>query len=175
MSIKENDRVHCVGDIFDGKVGTVRSVYNALGTAIVNFDEGVAKVPLSCLVKIKSQENAEIQEGAKRLAKDEYYTTLQYLTGPETISSKNPIGDITVNTAAMLVGVNVGKKIFNDQDTVIMTEDQFIAILWDGFSPANICETSGGVLSERESMGVSIATITRVRKLVDILFGGSDD
>lgn len=175
MNVRENDRVQVVGDIFDGKVGTVKSVYNSLGMAVVKFDEGVAKVPLSCLVKIKSQENAEpkteIPEGAKKISRADFEVALidssQYMASRV---SSHPLTAVIGSSIGTIVGANIADKIFKDQDVVVMTEDQFVAELWVNCNPKAVGEMIGNLMNLGNNMDVAIAAIMNLRKIPGILF-----
>lgn len=174
MNVRENDRVQVVGDIFNDEVGTVESVYDSLGVAIVNFDEGVAKVPLSCLVKIKSQESAEIPEGAKRITKAEFMGALQKITSPEAIfsgKSVDPIHALTDGLSAILFGYKAASIIFEDKDVAILTEDDLVGALWDACDPAVMFEETFRKQSAFICLLMSVSGVIVLRDLVTILFG----
>lgn len=177
MSIKENDRARVVGDIFDGKVGTVKSVYNSLGVAIVTFDEGIAKVPLSCLVKEKEPES-EIPEGAKRITKAEFMAALQKITSPEAIfsgKSVDPIHALTDGLSAIIFGHKVASIIFEDKDVAVLTEDDLVGALWDACDPAVMSEEVNRKQSAFNCLLMSVSAVIVLRDLVTILFGEPEE
>lgn len=186
MNVRENDRVQAVGGFHDGKVGTVKTVYDIVDMAIVDFDDGtVGKVSLDRLVKIKSQENQEaksetpeIPEGAKQITKVEFVDALRKITSPEAIFSNksvNPIHALTEGLSAILFGHKAAKIIFEDDDVAILTEDDLVGALWDACDPAVMCEEADCKQSAFAGLLMSVSAVIILRDLVTILFGEPDN
>ena len=182
MSIKENDRVKITCGIYDGKVGTVKGVYSLIDTAVVDFDDCVGKVSLSCLVKIESQENqgpkSEIPEGAKQITKIEFFNALNEITDPEEIfsdKSVNPVVALTEGLAIIAFGHTLSEILFEDQDVAIVTEDDLVSAVWEACNPMKMSEKIRKSHSAYECIVVSLSVITRLEKIVPALFGGSND
>lgn len=190
MSIKVNDKVRVdtsMGYLSNvmGLTGTVIQVYDFLvPMAIVKFENGItAKVEVSNLIKVEAQENQEaklvtpeIPEGAKRITKSDFEAALMAVANPVGgMSERNPMAVFVGSMTAMIVGKNVAAKIFKDQDSVVMTEDQFTAALWDGCNPENVSESVGEKIPVSKCMRVSITAIISLENIVGVLFSDNSD
>ena len=181
--IKVNDRVKVVSckhylDIFKDRVGTVVRVYETISDpiAIVEFEDGVtAKIPFETLLKVTTQQTEEaksdIPEGAKRITEADYKKAVSESASYFVAKS----GAFTRGMSGVITGAKIGDKLFESQDSVVMTKDEFIVTLWDGCSPMNIRDNTGGKMSIDRSLGVSISCIIALRKVADILFDESEE
>lgn len=182
MSIHKDDKVKVVigaryYSIFGDQIGRVLRTYDFDGgVAIVEFLEGTtAKVPFADLIKIEPKktetETSEIPEGAKRISKADYDRAIIAVANPTGEGMSNFLG----NMVAMIVAKDIRSKIFEKQDAVIMTEDQFITTLWNGCSPENVSKSVDNEMSFYECTSVSLPAMSNLRKAVNILFGESEN
>lgn len=180
--INVNDRVKVVAGfgwvrMFNGWVGVVQRMHElrADTVAIVEFEDGTtAKISVDDLVKVeyKSRETEDpntIPEGAKRITADDFGDAVAKSTASFAVN----VGDITKGMSGLLVGADIGRKLFESRDSVVMTKDEVIATLWDGCSPANVCDSVDGETSLDKSFVISINAIESLREVADILFGES--
>lgn len=192
MSIKENDRVKVIkaeGELSPliGATGTVKRIYelSAGDIAAVQIipDETIAreifvKLPVENLEKVGPQENreTEIPEGAKRITKADFEAALAEITSPEKMheSGSNLLGTFTRIMTAKIIGDSVRDKIFEDQDVVIMTEEEFISTLWKACDPVTTSESVKKGLSARKCVHVAITAMIGLEEIVGIIFGGSN-
>lgn len=170
MNVRENDRVQAVGGIHDGKVGTVKSVYDLIDMAIVDFDnDTVAKVPLSYLVKIKSQENqgdnSEIPEGAKYITKTEFMEAISEVTKPDKLVETAGADKATiVGLGVLMSGIKLTEKLFKDADIILITKNQLDH------------EIAASAMDEDPKfMVVALVNSIILRGIVNILFSGDSD
>ena len=121
MSIKENSVAKVVSDnpFFCGLTGTGKVVrmYEAMGIAIVRFDNGqVAKIPVDSLEEIEQKnENQEskIPEGAKRITEAEFIELLKEITSPDNIIAKVGIEKgMVVGMSAFIGGMKLLERLF---------------------------------------------------------------
>lgn len=183
-TIKANDRVKVVVgtryyDILGNQIGQVLRTYADIsdGVAIVEFPEGMTvKIAFDELVKFepKREETEEakrdIPEGAKLITKEDFDKAIM----EATLSAKDP-RRLLGSLSGTVVGHNIGRKIFESEDAVYMTKDQFIATLWDGCSPANIGESIGNQMSGEKCVHISITAMIGLEQTIEILFGESEE
>lgn len=190
MNINVNDRVRVIradGELIPliGAIGEVDRIHElATGRiAIVKiipdetcYREIVVKFPVENLEKVEPK--TEIPEGAKQISEADFEAALKELTDPEKMlsgKSGNPMVGFTRLLTAKLVGDGVKKRVFEDQDVVVMTEEEFSVALWDACNPVAVDEFTGNKMGAAKTLKVSITTIITLEEIVDILFGGSND
>lgn len=180
MAIRKNATVKVIGGFFEGREGKVIETHDFAGIALVSFDDngGLGKVEIAQLVEIQPQESRivdvkiEIPEGAKKISRADFEDALQrvFLSQRNNGNFSDFIGGMT----AVLVGSNVATKIFEGQDVVVMTKDEFVVALWDGCNPKCVSDQIRGRQSVARSMDVSVAAILSLREIPDILFGADN-
>lgn len=188
MSIKENSVVKVVTDnpFFAGLIGTgeVVRTYSDLGIAIVRFESGqIVKIPVDCLAEVEQKnENQEpkIQEGAKRITKDEFIAAVHEVTSPGNLLGgfaieSNPLGGLLGGVSAMITGMKIADEIFKDQDVVTMTEDQLIGALCDGCNPVKLSKGTKKNMSVAHCMPVAMLSISALESLIKIFFGDGSE
>lgn len=167
-----------------GVTGEVIQIYEFLvPMAVVKFENGVtAKVEVSNLRKVEAQENAEpkseIPEGAKQITKADFEAALKRVTSPDHVlgdNSRDPMGGLMRSITTMIVGKKVTDKIFENQNAVVMTEDEFISALWEACNPNSVAEAVEKKMSVRKCITVAMTAIISFEEIVEILFGGSND
>ncbi len=134
MSIKENSVVKVVSDnpFFCGLTGTGKVVrlYEAMGIAIVRFDNGqVVKIPVDLLEEIElKNENQEpkIPEGAKRITKDEFMKLIYSVTSSDSIVDKFGLEKDIVGMSVFIGGMKLLERLFKDIEVIVITRDQLI-------------------------------------------------
>lgn len=166
MKITVNDTVE-----YRGRVGKVERIFNYV--ALVRIEDELVKCDLNDLVKVEPHETAkeEIPEGAKRITAEDFRHAVIKATSSFGIKNDNVLGGLT----GTIVAAEIGLKLFDSRDSVIMTKDEFIVTLWNGCSPESIKAGVGGQMPLDESLTVSISSINALRDLPDILFDKSDD
>jgi ribosomal protein L24 len=183
MKVKVNDTVKVVSGNKIGRIGKVIRIYDFIScTAVVEFDDGLAKFPVEVLEKVEPQENQEakneIPEGAKRISKEVFDAAIDEVVNLENMF--NNVGDysmfdlVEVMSAKVVVDM-LRENMFKDQDVVVMTEDQFVAALWTGCSPVSLSKSVDNKMTARKCMDISIPSIVRLRKIVAIIFDESDN
>lgn len=190
MSIHVNDQVkvvHADGELscLIGAIGKVDRIHElATGRiAIVKivpddvtcYREIVVKFPVENLEKVEPK--IEIPEGAKQITKEDFGAALKEVTSPDKIFSEvsgNRIHDLLEGLAAVAFGCKLKEILFKESDVVILTEDDFVRSLWDACNPASVVKRSDKT-SAFDGLPVALASVIRLRGLVEILFGGSDD
>lgn len=175
MAIREKTLVKAIGGEYEGRQGRVSSVYPDIGIALVLFDGavGLVKVFLSDLVEIRPQETedpkTEIPEGAKVIKDKDFIAA-----SARAIATGRKIGDFAFNMledmSVAIVAAMVTKKIFNGREAVVMTRTDCIDALWDACSPQTIRENTTGGFSDKGSIVVALAAISKLHKIADILF-----
>lgn len=184
MAIRVNTPVKVIDGHYADKTGKVIDIFETIGTAIVSFDDNgdVGKVSLSALIEIAPQDSKivdvkiEIPEGAKKISRADFDAALAELTSPEKMLSGTSDGLVgfTKVLTAKIVGDGVRDKIFEDQDVVIMTGDDFAVALWDACNPINVSKKTGDKMGARKTVRVAITAIIVLEEIVDILFGAED-
>lgn len=192
MSINVSDRVRVIRAEGEqapliGAIGKVERIYSlATGDiAIVQIlpDEMIAreifvKLPVEYLEKVGSQtQETEIPEGAKKISEADFEAALEELTDPGKMLSgrSNAMVGFTRLLTAKLVGDGVKAKIFKDQDIVVMTEEEFSAVLWDACNPVAVDEITGNKMGAAKTLKIAITAIITLEEIVGILFGGSEE
>jgi len=178
-AIKVNDLVKVVScesylDLFKDRTGKVTRIFETLTVpvAIVELEDGsTIKVPVNNLdkVEVKPQES-EIPEGAKRITEAEFREAVAQVTSHFAARR----GDIMLGMTGLMVGADIGRKLFGSQDSVVMTKDEFIVNLWDGCSPVNVSESVNGKMTLDQSLPVAISAIHSMRDLANTIFDESD-
>lgn len=184
MAIKENATVMVIDGIHVGKTGKVTMVYDYADIAVVSFDDNgdLGKVSLSALVEVQPQESRivdvkiEFPEGAKKISRADFDAALVEITSPEKMleSNSNPMSAFAQIMTAKIMGDSVRDKIFEDQDAVIMTEEEFVSGLWGACDPTATSESVKKGLSARECIRVAITAMIGLEEIVGILFGAEN-
>lgn len=190
MSIHVNDRVkvvHADGELscLIGAIGKVDRIHElATGRiAIVKivpddetcYREIVVKFPVENLEKVEPK--IEIPEGAKQITKEDFGAALKEVTSPEAVfseGSRDHILDLLEGMAAVAFGCHLKEILFKESDVVVLTENDFVRSLWDACNPAAAVKNTD-TASAFDGLPVALASVIRLRGLVEILFGGSDD
>ena len=178
MRIKENDKVKVVVgtryyDILGNQIGRVLRTYDvADGIAIVEFPEGMTvKLSLEEVVKFESKpQETNIPEGAKLITRKAFDKAV-IVSAYDTMDPKKFIGSLT----GAIVGRNIGKKIFESEDAVYMTRDQYVGTLWDGCNPVILGASVDNQMSVDKCVHVSISAMLALENTIDILFGESEE
>lgn len=178
MAIRENATVKVISGPYKDDTGKVVRVYNNAGIALVQLESGnLGKVYLSELTEIRPQaiEPKDILEGAKKISRTSFDEAVKEATFSVMDGNyRNPMFGLMGTMIGALVGQDVGDKIFKGQDVVVMTEEDFVVALWDGCNPKHVSEMTDNRQSIVESLGVSVAAILSLRKIVRILFGADN-
>lgn len=191
MSIKVNDRVKVVkadGELSPlvGATGEVIRIYDlsrTIAAVKITPDETIAreiiiKLPVENLEKIGSQtQETEIPEGAKQISEADFKTALKEITNPETVFSdvSDPIHAMLEGMAATLFGLKLANILFEDTDVVIVTENDFVRALWKACDPTAVADNAAIETSAFDGLLMAVSSVIRLRELVPILFGGSND
>lgn len=173
MSIKENSVVKVVSEnpFFCGLTGTGKVVrlYEAMGIAIIRFDNGqVAKIPVDLLKEIElKNENQEpkIPEGAKRITKDEFMKYLSDVTTPDNIVDKfGPEKGMVVGMSVFIGGMKLLERLFKDTEVIVITRDQLIHEI-------------AACAADEDPKFMIVALINGMipREIVDMIFGDGSD
>ena len=184
MSIRENDIVKVITtepwfEAVKGMIGEVRAIHElgADNIAIVKFDDGsFAKLPLDGLVKVTLKGDLEaeaIPEGAKRITKADFEkalteSTIALMTGGD--SMKYLLSSMT----GTIVGSRIRDNLFKSEDVITLTEDQYIATIWDACSPESISNSIDNNMSVNRCIDVGVAAIIALKRTINILFGESE-
>lgn len=179
MAIRENATVNVIGGPYKDGTGKVVRVYGNVGIALVQMENGdLGKVYLSELVEIHPQETepkTEIPEGAKKISRADFEIAfIESIQLLRETAFDNPTSGIITTAIGSIVGKNIADKLFEDQDVVVMTEDQFTAVLWAGCSPEAMSGIIGGLMGIGKTIDVSIAALMSMRKIPDLLFGAEN-
>lgn len=186
MSFKIGDRVKVNYPLFGIEgTGVIVMTYDFSEedpTAIVKLDNGnTFKVPFSCMTKLaeESQEEqeskTEIPVGSKRITKQEYEDALIKVTDPANLlggDEGNPLTKLLGSMTGAIHGKKLGTQLFGDNDSIVMSEDEFVVAIWNGCSPDNVEFRDK---SMRENMVVSIAALMTLQNLPKVIFDGSDN
>lgn len=184
MAIRENATVNVIGGSYKGRTGKVVKIYDYADIAVVSFDDNgdLGKVLLSELVEIQPQESRivdvkiEIPEGAKTISRADFDAALAEITSPEKMrgSESNLMATFTRIMTARVVGDSVRDKLFEDQDVVVMTEEEFISALWTACNPVTISESVKKGVYARGCIHVAITAMIGLEEIVGILFGAEN-
>lgn len=182
MNIRENATVKVNAGYYAGKVGKVDRIYPSLNLAIISFtdDPIVAKVSLSALEVVKPQETAsepkaEIPEGAKRISKTDFEEALAVATDPRRmLEGSDPMFNLSRILTAKIVGESVRDQIFKDQDSVVMTEDDFTVALWNASNPGAVAEKIKNKMSLSKTAKVSVVAFSTLMEITEILYAGEN-
>lgn len=185
MAIHENATVKVIGGIHEGKTGKVVKIHEYADLAIVSFDDNgdLGKVSLSALVEVQPQESRivdvkiEIPEGAKKISRVDFEAALKRVTSPDRVlgdNSRDPMGGFMRSITTMIVGKKVTDKIFEDQDVVVMTEDEFISALWGACDPVTVSDDVDKKLSSRKCITVAMTAIISFEEIVESFFGAEN-
>lgn len=174
MSINIHDTVKIVSGEYEakfrGQIGKVDTVFDFAGIAIVRFETDRVKVYIGDLVRVDPKATEDISEGAKWISEAEWKEAVKL----STLSNVSQSSDPTVGMTGLVIGMNIGKRIFADQSRVALTKKEFIEILWDECSPSNVSKTVDEKLDVEKCVSVSLAAVLSLRETIEILFGESD-
>lgn len=190
MKINVNDKVLISSEneiigAYNGKVATVKRIYTEVTPPIayveIEEDPEVAntvgfKVPLADLVAIPDEPKSEIPEGAREITKADFDEAVNAVTSPDNLPEgveRTTVRMITLLTNRILAG-DVRKEIFKDRNSVIMTEDEFTAALWNSCRPEVVANASGNKNSWRGYAHISIGLMLSFEDMIPILFGESE-
>ena len=181
MAIQKNATVKAIGGFYDGRVGKVCSIFPEIDTAVVSFDDNgdVGKVSLSALVEIRPQETepkTEIPEGAKKISRADFDNAVDALVAPEKIlfSGGNPMSIIAKVGSVMALRDHVRNEIFKDNDNVVMTEDDFVSVLWSACNPGVAAKLIPGVKPGRKLNKIAVGAFVSFDEILEILFGAEN-
>lgn len=180
MAIHENATVRVIDGSKKFETGKVAHVYDALGIAIVQFENGdLGKVALASLVEIEPQENREIKseipEGAKKISRADFDAAVDEATVSVIGGNyRNPEAGLVGALVGSIVGRDAGDKIFKDQDVVVITEEDLVVALWDACNPKCVSASVDNRHSIVDCLDVSVAAILSLRKIGRILFGAEN-
>lgn len=173
MAIRENSTVKVISGPYKDKTGKVVKIHDFAGIAIIHFDNngGVGKVSLSIL----EDTQAEIPEGAKQITKDEFRNAIQKITSPEAIFSDDRVDHsqaLIDGLSAIMFGIKMERILFEDKDSVILTENDLVGTLWNACSPLEEINNKASAL---EGLYMSVASVIVLKDLVTILFDESEN
>lgn len=167
-AIGKVDRIH---ELATGRIAIVKIIPDDVNC----YREIVVKFPVENLEKVEPE--IEIPEGAKLISKEDFEGALKKITNPETVfaNADDPTHALFEGLATTLFGCKLMTILFNESDTVILTEDDFVRSLWDACNPA--IGRNGVIPSVRAYDGLlmAVTSIIHLRHIVEILFGGSHD
>ncbi len=190
MKINVNDKVLIASDdaLFapcKGKVATVKRIYTEVNPPIafveIEEDPAVAntvglKVPLADLVLIPAEPKSEIPEGAREITKADFDAAVDAVTDPNNLPEG--VAPSTTRIITLLgnkiLGEDVRKDIFKDRDSVIMTEEEFTAALWNGCRPEVVANAAGNKTAWRGYAHASIGLMLSFEDMIPIFFGESE-
>lgn len=169
--------------------GTVGTLFEGLGIAIVNFDDGnVEKVRLSELgIESVVEQTEEVQgpnndrvEGAKVITKKEYMDALEFVTSPEgmlgdKVGEIDHISIMIKGMSIMILGMNIGDQLFQDKEEIEITKDQLSDVIKEKTCPTEISKSIDGKMSVSDVFPIAILSALVLLKLVKILFGDSEN
>ncbi len=187
MKINVNDKVLISSEnevigAYNGEVATVKRIYPDVvpPIAYVEIEADLEarivglKVPIADLAMI--EHTSEIPEGAREITKADFDEAVNTVTDPGNI----PEG-VTPSTARLItlmgnriLAEDVRKDIFKDRDSVIMTEDEFTAAIWNGCRPEIVANAAGNKTSWRNYAHMSIGLMLSFEDMIPILFGESE-
>lgn len=201
MNINVNDKVLIVSDDavyapYKNKLATVKRIYHEATPPVAFveidnlfiFDDLVGlKVPLANLVVIESENSdresensdreSDIPEGAREITKEDFEEALMDITSLERGFSEkkvSPVKSFFVKMTSMVLGRKIAEVIFEDQPSIIVTEEQFIEMLWDLCNPVSVSESIDKKMSVRKCVPISQTTIFDLLSLVPVFFGESE-
>lgn len=181
MAICENATVKVIGGHYDGKTGKVISAFPPIDMAVVSFDDNgdVGKVSLSALVEIQVQKKpveSEIPEGAKKISRADFDNAVDALVAPEKVlfSGGNPMATIAKIGSVMALRDHVRNEIFKGNDAVVMTEGEFVAVLWSACNPGVAAKLIPGVKPGRKLNKIAVGAFVSFDEIIEILFGADN-
>ena len=180
MAICENMTIKVVGGFHNGRIGKVDRVYPGADCAIISFcDNGdVGKVPLAWIFEAQPQEKPvepEIPEGAKKITRSDFEELFHKCTLNSLYGRGNPAGNLAKTAILLSTRERVCREIFGDQDSVVMTEIEFISAVWNALNPRNLIEMVETIGKSPLKPGkLSVAAYIGYEEIVGILFGGAN-
>lgn len=181
-------RVVVIGENHEIRKGTVKSVCEEIGVAIVSTDDGnVEKVHFSRMdiePETKAQENqavkTESQEGVKVITKDQFIEAVHYVTSPEGMlgdkaGEVDPMNVMITGMSVFIVGMHISEKLFQDKEEIAITKDQLKEIIIENSNPDEIAKTTDGKMSVFQVLPISMLSMLVLHKLITILFDDSEN
>lgn len=169
--------------------GTVGTLFEGLGVAIVNFDDGnVEKVRLSELgiepvaepTEEAQEANKDRVEGCKVITKKEFMDAVNFVTTPEEmlgdkVGEVDPMSVMIKGMSVMIVGMNISEKLFKDKEEIEITKEQLSEVIKENTCPTEISKSIDGKMSVSDVFPIAILSALVLLKLVKILFGDSEN
>ena len=181
MSIfKEGTKVSVVGDDHIIRTGTIRSVYETLGIAIVIMDDGnVEKVSFNRMGIVPETEtqrdqddNNEPREDVKVISRKYFSEVLLEVNDPEKISSMGYPGNaLTVSLTLGLLGFKLVNDIFGDRDVIKISREQLANAIVEFCRPSALSESINDQMPISKIIPIAMMTGIVFSDVVGILFG----
>ena len=187
MKINVNDKVlissndEVIG-AYNGEVATVKRIYPDVvpPIAYVEIEADLVartlglKVPIADLVLIPDKSKNEIPDGAREITKEDFDAAVENVTDPDSFFSESnlsPMSRMVKAVSVKIVAGYIAEEIFKDRDVITMTEDAFVAALWDGCNPTVISGIVGNRMSAFKCSDVALTSFIGLNEIVPILFG----
>jgi hypothetical protein len=176
-----------------GRVGKITNIHELKNgdIAIVEFSDGLEKIPLENLVKVKREpveepkdekteekaETEEIPEGARKISKDEMTAALVKITSPDYIESSLKLGfkSMFFGLTAVMVGTRIIDELYGDKDTIVITREDLEKTLRNGLDLKKLSEGVGGRMDAVRLVPVGITCALVLKHLIPELFGESEN
>ena len=175
-----------------GRVGKITNIHELKNgdIAIVEFADGLEKIPLENLVKVKREPveepkdekteektETEIPEGARKISKNEMTAALVKITSPDYLKSNLKVSGTSVffGLTAVMVGHRIIDELYGDKDTVVITREDLMRILKDGLTLKKLSEDVGGRMDAACLTPVGITCAIVLKRLIPELFGESEN
>lgn len=175
--IREKATVKFINGPYVGQTATIISSYDSLGVALVALENGdLVKAPFNTFSEILVKaETEEKPEGAKTIDIADYRVAVSR-TIKDVAEKLNEHNGAFASILALIIGNRIEEDIFtDDKTTVVMTEDQFVGIVWDTCRPDRLREITPSNITSRERFKTSLGAVAAIAGLPDILFGESDN
>lgn len=176
-----------------GRVGKITNIHELKNgdIAIVEFADGLEKIPLENLVKVKREpveepkdekteekaETEEIPEGARKISKNEMTAALVKITSPDYLESNLKLSGTSVffGLTAVMVGHRIIDELYENEDTVVITREDLMKILKDGLGLKKLSEDVGGRMDAARLAPVGITCAIVLKRLIPELFGETEN
>lgn len=174
-----------------GRVGKITNIHELKNgdIAIVEFADGLEKIPLENLVKVKrepvedpkdekTEEKAETEEipvGARKISRDEMSEVLVKITLPDYIEKNLGKSSVLMGLAVVLVGTRIICELYGDKDTIVITREDLEKALIDGLSMEKLSKDVGDQMDIVRLAPIGIACALVLKNLIPELFGESEN
>ena len=109
-------------------------------------------------------------------SKTDFEETLAVVTDPRRfIEGVDPMFNLSRLLTARMVGESVRDQIFKDQDSVVMTEDDFTVALWNTSNPVAVAEKMKNKMSVSKTARISVVAFSTLMGITEILYAGEND